>query len=261
MITAHERLVRDYRRAERAIKRYELLIGVTPTPAVQQLRYAGHHLSQYLLRLDEWADGLASPESEKGSDEEFRKARHHAKRAWYDAFDGLIIEQLDIVREFQQRKHPKDTIRSIYPEYDDDRAFVQTVASLLAGGHLAQQSTTFKLIARIHANKKMKSVCDRMVEAGNVLDGARAKQENIKLQYRIKSNVWSSALAFVSTVLGSVLTIHSIVLADWHWGVKAASVLLSVVACATLARFILRGYDKTDLESLLSSCEINKENR
>lgn len=81
-------LARLYRQAEEKIKLVENLSQELSIPAVNELRYAGYHMVQYL--------------SGNGDSEiELKKAQNHCKRAIYDAVEAGITHQLEMIRIFQ----------------------------------------------------------------------------------------------------------------------------------------------------------------
>ncbi|MHA5986296.1 hypothetical protein ACVSMR_05660 [Pseudomonas aeruginosa] len=82
-------LARLYRQAEEKIKLVENLSQELSIPAVNELRYAGYHMVQYL-------SGDGEPEVE------LKKAQNHCKRAIYDAVEAGITHQLEMIRIFQQ---------------------------------------------------------------------------------------------------------------------------------------------------------------
>lgn len=81
-------LARLFRQAEEKIKLVENLSQELSIPAVNELRYAGYHMAQYLSGNGE-------------SEIELRKAQNHCKRAIYDAVEAGITHQLEMVRIFQ----------------------------------------------------------------------------------------------------------------------------------------------------------------
>ena len=78
-----------YNEAERFIKHVETHQSEISIPAINELRYAGHHL----------LNSLASDDTSKFC-AELRKAERHCQRAMYEASESGIIYFLDIVNEF-----------------------------------------------------------------------------------------------------------------------------------------------------------------
>ncbi len=86
--TPANELVRLFRLAEEKIKLVENLNHVLSIPAINELRYAGFHMTQF----------LAGGENAAG---ELSKAENHCKRAIYDAVEAGITHQLEVIAQFQ----------------------------------------------------------------------------------------------------------------------------------------------------------------
>ena len=71
-----------YRRAERHIKQVELCQAELPFGAINELRYAGHHLLKRLVAQE-------SGNSER-AEQEFQDAEDHCNRAMYEASEAGI---------------------------------------------------------------------------------------------------------------------------------------------------------------------------
>ncbi len=72
--------------AEEKIKLVEHLNRQLPIPSINELRYAGYHLVQYL---------------KDGDKAELGKAENHCKRAIYDAVEAGVMHQLEMIQVFQ----------------------------------------------------------------------------------------------------------------------------------------------------------------
>ena len=81
-------LVRLFQQAEEKIKLVEKLSQELSIPAINELRYAGYHMTQYL-------SGNADAETE------LTKAQNHCKRAIYDAVEAGVTRQLELIKQFQ----------------------------------------------------------------------------------------------------------------------------------------------------------------
>lgn len=79
-------LVRLFRLAEEKIKLVENLNHALSIPAINELRYAGFHMAQYLAGENA---------------EQLSKAENHCKRAIYDAVEAGVTHQLEVIAEFQ----------------------------------------------------------------------------------------------------------------------------------------------------------------
>ncbi|MBI2381753.1 MAG: hypothetical protein HYV16_13460 [Gammaproteobacteria bacterium] len=76
-----------YSQAEEKIKLIEHLNQQLPIPSINELRYAGYHLVQFI---------------NSGSPEELKKAENHCKRAIYDAVEAGVTHQLEMICSFQK---------------------------------------------------------------------------------------------------------------------------------------------------------------
>ena len=77
-----------FEKAETAIKRVEHETSNLTIPAVNQLRYAGHHLIRSL--------------NDKSKNDELRKAANHCKRALFDAYEAGILYDLILFKKFKE---------------------------------------------------------------------------------------------------------------------------------------------------------------
>ena len=77
-----------YEEAEEALKRYERISLANLAPALNELRYAGHHL----LEADD-----AGTETDKL--QHLTRAKAHCERARYDAKEATIISLLECVAD------------------------------------------------------------------------------------------------------------------------------------------------------------------
>ncbi len=95
-----------FHRAEAALKRYERLTLKALTPAINQLRYAGEHLSESLLAA-----------SEQDRNEFLLKAFRHCERATFDALEVTISEILNVFGRLQSGAYTLTQLTSVWPEY------------------------------------------------------------------------------------------------------------------------------------------------
>lgn len=108
-----ERLLAEYASAESRIKSCERHTLASPTAAVNQMRYAGRHLLDY-MNLDE------SEKNEAARRECLEKAINHSRRASFDALETLIFSQLEFIADFQNICRTKRDVLSVYPDYVTD---------------------------------------------------------------------------------------------------------------------------------------------
>jgi len=97
-----------YEEAEEALKRYERISLVNLAPALNELRYVGHHLLE--------ADG-AGNEADKL--QHLTRAKAHCERARYDAKEATIISLLECVADLRAMGISADEMRQFIPDWDD----------------------------------------------------------------------------------------------------------------------------------------------
>jgi len=76
--------------AERNIKRSEILSTELSVPAINQLRYAGHHLSKYISESDE-----------DKRNEELSRAAQHCQKAIRDSYEISVLYLLEQISSFR----------------------------------------------------------------------------------------------------------------------------------------------------------------
>lgn len=111
-------LVRLFQLAENKIKLIENLNGALSIPAINELRYAGYHMAQYLEGTGEEVEAQLS------------KAENHCKRAIYDAVEAGIIHQLELIKAFQET-FASLIIKDIIPTYPEIRKQIKAARALV----------------------------------------------------------------------------------------------------------------------------------
>jgi len=96
--------------AEQSCKNAEIVVpeGVL-VPAINELRYAGHHMMRAFAADDE-----------QSAREEIKKAQGHAVRSIHDVYDALAIYYIDQCRQFSD-EFKSIPISQAYPDYLADR--------------------------------------------------------------------------------------------------------------------------------------------
>jgi hypothetical protein len=103
----------DFDKAEKSILKVKDYLNDYPTPATNQLRYAGFHISNALssLRID--STGVLIDAHQVFS------ARKHCLRAKYDAFDTAVIAVREVFDEIKGKY--AQAMLSIYQEFQEVR--------------------------------------------------------------------------------------------------------------------------------------------
>ena len=117
-----------YDTAERFIKEVELCHESVPFPAINQLRYAGHHLLKGLVQ-----------DKPQGLNDEFGDVKDHCNRAIYEAADAGLLYLFRLLHKFQTDF--KDVpITKVVPNYLTILKLAKDAKAELANGRLERQS-------------------------------------------------------------------------------------------------------------------------
>lgn len=200
-----------YEEAEAALKRYERISLSNLAPALNELRYAGHHLLA--------ADTACG---EEDSARHLTRAKAHCERAKYDAKEATIISLLECVADLRAIGIAADEMRQFIPDWDaliDDasaaRALLERTWNVKdAADDAAVESAIERLMAfrdRILAaesdvlslrNRREEEA--RKIEEYNLAEKARAEDEASVARERKDDRrfVASTILSIAGIVLG-----------------------------------------------------------
>ena len=209
-----------YGQAEEALKSYERITLTNLAPAINQLRYAGHHL-------------LAATKGDDVScrDRHIMSARRHCERALFDAREATIVFLLDDFRSFRENLFTEAELSSALPDWQSILLKMSTGCRLLEQAGMAKFFTADGLAVitdlldvrdKIHAAMpKLASMREkRELEKVKALQAAedelRKEQEARELAKEKKSDRIA--------VLGILLSV--------------ASILLAIIALGPIRRFI-----------------------
>ena len=117
-----------YNTAEQFIKEVEICQSELPIPAINELRYAGHHLLKGLVESDE-EEALKS----------IADAEDHCNRAMYEASEAGIGYLLDTLKAFQT-DYKDIPIQPIVPDYLSVRETAEEAANKLTAGRVNRTS-------------------------------------------------------------------------------------------------------------------------
>ncbi len=199
----HEAVRTLFARAEDAIKRYERITLSVLTPAVNQLRYAGHHLLE-------------------GSLEE---ACRHCARAYYDALECSISELLGFFARFYEAGYSEGMILKHLPEFPQWRNRLKEAQSVLIGARRLKTLTDEEITALeetvvwlIDRHLELRDVMMRLEDERCAEERLFAEQERqareVKLETEIRREnrrYWHSmTVAYASIFIGIVSLIIAI---------------------------------------------------
>lgn len=209
------RVERLFRRAERAIKRAERLTHALPTAAVNQLRYAGRHLLQ--------ADSDASGEA-------LRKAANHCVRAWYDAFDAILLRHLEAIARFEDSGFPRDAILHYYPNYEAELPLIKRAQDLFRGTPPTQALTVERMVDRLRMAKCLSKIVDRLRMTTQELRKTYLERSESEAEQRENARIRRDCISFLATLAGCLIGIFGILLTAESWLSICLSLLFIVFA-------------------------------
>lgn len=174
-----------YNKAECFIKHVETHQSDISIPAINQLRYAGHHLLKSLTTDD---------------DEEFkaelRKVESHCQRSMYEASEAGILYFLDLVNEFSGDF--KDVqITSVLHDYPKTLSLAVKARTMLGDGRLNRES----------AEKQATEYMDTFLKLGDKiheLDVSRDELNKVKASQRKSTRRF--VIILTATVTGIVIS-------------------------------------------------------
>ena len=152
VLEKRKKVLTEYRRAERAIRRNERLILALPLPPINQLRYAGFHLAK--------SGTLTSP---RDIEQELDHAFCHCKRAWFDAFDDIVVRLLEFYRDFREKNYPEEAITHYYPEYQQVRDEVVKIVECMRAPAYIQTMSPVRAVFLLRAARRLARIRQRLI--------------------------------------------------------------------------------------------------
>lgn len=181
---------RHYRRAERAIKRCDSLADAVPTPAINQLRYAGYHIL-VAISADKAGDSARTMQ-------ELLEAEEHCRRAWLDAFDSVTRYHLKVIRAFEERQYPLRVIEKHIPDFSTSMAHARDVYRVYRLPAMVQEMSIAQRVGRIGDQKKVAVLFKQLTRLDKAFNDALSDEDAAERK-------WNSVFAFISSTT-SVLT-------------------------------------------------------
>lgn len=151
-------------KAEREIKQIERLNDELPMPSINELRYSGYHIARaWTAQQGDDATTMA---------DELTKAKRHAERALYDAYEIGIQYHLGRIGGFK-KDYKNFNVSSVLKDYADLRAqanqankHIQEVAEHTVG----QREQHYQACAEHYA--RVAQIADRLDEARDDINAA-----------------------------------------------------------------------------------------
>ena len=198
--------------AENALKRYERINLSNLAPAVNELRYAGHHLL--------WAEN-AEEDDEREAHE--AQAIDHCERAKKDAKEATIISLLECVADLRSWGVSADDMRKFIPDWDEFIDEAAEARSVLERSGIWETDNNVEvdqaidnlmafrdriLIAepKVHSLLEQREMEARKIEEYNLAEKARVENEtNIEKERKEdRRYVLSIILSLMGIVLGGL---------------------------------------------------------
>lgn len=195
-----------YRRAERAIKRCARLSYAVPTPAINQLRYAGRHV------LSAWKSDMAGDEN--GRKRHLQGAENHCVRAWLDAFDAISCRNILTIRTFEERCYPISKIEKFIPDYIEQMKSARRIYSILRETQLVQEMSISNRLKMIHDHVRIASFVCELKKLDRAFMRTLEKVDARSEARQAFGRFVSSATSLVTSVFGLLLSAAGLVAVD-----------------------------------------------
>ncbi len=176
--------VNEFQEAERAIKIVERWHGELVVPAINELRYAGFHIKEYLKTND---------------DDQLVKVINHCRRARYDAYEVGITYSIEEFRKFKDdyRNVVISEVISDFPQIEQE--FLETLEFI----NNTQKETREKVY--LECEKRYRNLSQIIKR----LDASRDELNKlIKKERRNLILFWLSVIAVVLSAIGLFWKIH-----------------------------------------------------
>ena len=213
-----------YGKAENALKQYERISLSNLAPALNELRYAGHHLLE--------AENAVVDEERM---HHLTRAAAHCERAVYDAKEATIISLLECVADLRGMGISADEMRQFMPDWNSlideasaARALLERMGNVKNVVDDAEVEAAIERLMSFRERiltvesdvislRNRREEENRKIEEYNLAEKARAEDEaNIarerKDDRRYVSSMILSAAGVVLSVFGLVASVYGIIL-------------------------------------------------
>lgn len=194
---------RHFRRAERAIKRCDSLTDAMPTPAINQLRYAGHHIL-VAISTDKAGDSAKTGR-------ELFEAEEHCRRAWLDAFDSVTRYHLKVIRAFEERQYPLRVIEKYIPDFSESMAHAREVYRVYRLPAMVQEMSVVQRVKRIDDQKKVAVLFKQLTKLDKAFNDALSDEDAAERKWNSVFTFISSTTSVLTSVFGLLLSAAGLV--------------------------------------------------
>ena len=190
-IPDYEEIKQCFDRAESYAKEIEVLQEDIAFPAINQLRYAGHHLLKALVA-----------ESPARRDDNLLDARKHCQRSMYDASEAGITYVLNWLTGFRER-HTGLIISGTIPDYPKLLAAAQKAGRKLVEGRSNRKSPEDQTDEYMAVYRELRDYKDLLeaYEGDLILRRTRELRENRRYVIRVALILLGILISIALTIL------------------------------------------------------------
>ena len=164
-----------------------------PFPAINQLRYAGHHLLK----------GLAADDQQRLATE-LNDVRDHCHRAMYEAADAGLIYLFRLLAK-TQAEFSDISIASVVPEYPAILLTAKRTKQLLFQGRLKRNSPNEQVEQYMVKFRELRDGMEKLESSRPELLRAKADRKKRDLRFALQGLFW--ACMVILGILGVVLSL------------------------------------------------------
>ena len=174
-LSAIEEIARLFDKADTFAKEIEMFRSNISIPPVNELRYAGHHLTQALVAKDK-----------TDFRDEVRKSKGHCQRSMYEASESGITHALDLVKGF--REDYKDLIVSeIVPGHSGMRRKATKASEMLSRGRVDRDSAENQAEQYMETFRELRDIVETLDASRDDLNAKRV--DGIKADRRFSIRI------------------------------------------------------------------------
>ena len=188
-------ILRLYNEAESFIKEVELCVSEIAFPAINELRYSGHHLLKALVS--------AGPEQ---FNKELSDAVDHCHRSMYESSEAGIGYLLDLLKAFDTDYRDVPVIETV-PDYVEIRALAKNVALKLSQGRLNRSSPSGQASDYMATFRQLREGVDRLEASRSELNKRKKEQAEASRKFIIQASFWIAMILIgIAGIVVSVVT-------------------------------------------------------
>ena len=169
--------------AENFIKEVELCGPELPFPAINELRYAGHHLLKALVISDQ---------------DEFRKelgeVEDHCHRAMYEASEAGIMYFIRLLKQFD-RDYKDVVVSNTIPSVLEIRKLGAQAAAKLSGGRLNRKTPTAQVQEYMEMFRELKDGVEILEANRDELNKVKKKEIRDSRRFIAQALFWIAVVA------------------------------------------------------------------